>query len=229
MKNSLLVITTILMVIITFVLGFFFNIASNLEKIKKTQIHVYPMQKAFIVPSEVGKLIKINDSSYIDIANLEAEIEKNDYIDNAEVYKDLNGRLIAEINQYQPIARVIGSRSYYIDKNGEKKPLSKHYTEKVVLIFGSIDTNNKEQIISLLKAMNKDKVLHKIITEIHINGSTNKLKTDLLSADIKIDLNANLDQQLYKLKAIYSYLIKQKKAKKYSQIDLRYDKQAVCK
>ncbi len=231
MKNTLLIIATTGMLILTFVLGGYFNAVSQKERIKIKQIYVYPMDKSFILPQEVAKLIPVKDSVYknIDIVKLERQLEQNDYISDAEVYKDLNGHLVAEVVQYHPIARVIEKTSYYIDNQGNKKPLSDHYTENVILVFGSLNTNNQAAVIDLIRQIDDDKNLKAIVSEIHVNGQKVWLKTDKLSADIKIDIHQDIEQQLEKLKAIYTYLVKTHHQNKYQNIDLRFENQAVCK
>lgn len=212
-------------------LGRYFDRLFQNEKLQATQLRIYPMDKNFIETAEVQKLIKIKDSSLknIDVIQMEQNLEKNDYISNAEVYKDLNGRMIAEIEQYHPIARVLGNSSYYIDVNGDKKPLSHHYTEHVVLIFGDLNKENRKEIIDLIKRIDEDEILKNLVSEIHTGKSVTSLKTVNLSADIRIDIHQNLDRQLFKLKVINSYLTGKKLEKQYKNIDLRYEKQAVCK
>jgi len=231
MKNTILIIATLSILLLTLVLGSYFDALAEKEKVQATQVHIYPMAKTFIMPDEVAKLIKIKDSTSknIDIISLEKSLEQNDFIRNAEVYKDLNGHLVAEVDQFRPIARVFDRNSYYLDENGFRKPLSDHYTEKVVLVYGFINSGQKNKIIDLIKKVNQDKFLNDIISEIHLKDNGVWLKTGQLSANIKIDLKGNLADQLYKLKAIYTYLVKKRIKNKYQQIDLRFENQAVCK
>jgi len=232
MKNTILIIATLSICLITIVLGSYFDALAGKEKMQTTQVHIYPMVKTFIMPDEVTKLIKIKDSTSknIDVIDLEKSLEQNDYIRNAEVYKDLNGHLVAEVDQFHPIARIFSpTSSYYLDENGVRKPLSEHYTEKVVLVYGAINSGQKNKIINLIKKIDQDKFLNDIVSEIHIKDNGIWLRTSQLSADIKIDLKENLSDQFYKLKAIYTYLVKRQLKNKYRQIDLRFENQAVCK
>ncbi len=230
-KSSILYILTFLLLIITVVLGSYFDRLYGKEKVTETQVYIYPMAKTFIMPGEVIEMIQINDSliNHVNVNNIEKRLEQNGYIKNAEVYKDLNGRLVAEVEQYKPVARFVGQTSYYLDENGNQKPLSKHYTEKVVLVYGNINPDQKDDLIDLIKRIHKDKLLEEIVSEIHLDNGNIWLKTDRLSADINIDLKENLTSQLYKLKAIYSYLVQQNMTKKYRHIDLQFENQAVCK
>ena len=230
-KYSIPYILTLSLLIITIVLGSYFDDLYKNEKLKETQVYIYPVVKTFIMPDDVVKIMNIKDSTIkrIDIDSLERILEQNGYIDNAEVYRDLNGRLVADVEQYKPIARFIGQTSYYLDENGNRKPLSKHYTEKGVLVYGEMYSGQKEKLKDLIKQIYNDKQLNEIVSEIHLNGKKIYLKTGKLSAGININLNEDIPEQLYKLKAIYSYLIKQNLTEKYRQIDLQFENQAVCK
>ncbi len=230
-KSLILYILTLFLLVITIILGSYFDELYGNEKVRATQVYIYPMDKTFIMPDEIVRMMSVNENiiKQIDIDSLERVLEQNGYIDNAEVYKDLNGRLVAEVEQYKPVARFIGQTSYYLDENGNRKPLSKHYTEKVVLVYGHINTGQKNAVVDLIKQIHHDKFLNEIVTEIHINGGNVWLKTDRLPAEINIDLTEDIQSQLYKLKAIYSYLVRKQLTKKYRQIDLQFENQAVCK
>ena len=231
MKKTIIGIATVLILISTLVLGRYFDALYQKEALAGVKLHIYPADKNFIETADIQKLIKIQDSSLkaIDVRTIERELEKNDYVSNAEVYKDLNGKMVAEIEQYHPVARVLGTTSYYIDASGEKKPLSNHYTENVVLVFGELNRKNRPQIVKLIKMINNDEALKKTVAEIHLKNKYIILKTNALKANIIIDTQGNLEKELHKLKAIYAYMTKNKLENKYQQIDLRYEKQAVCK
>ncbi len=232
MKQKLYILSTLLILFLTIMLGQIFDRLIKNEQINETHIYVYPLDKTFILPKEVAKLMPLKNKTYekINIVSLEKQLEKNNYIHNAEVFKDLNGRLTAKIKQYQPIARIWqNNQSYYLDQEGNKKPLSIHFTENVPLIFGEIPNKYKENLVYIIKTINTDPILKNIVAELHIKNNLVSIKTDLLKADILIDITTDNKQQLTKLKAIYAYLFKKKQTQKYNKIDLRYAQQAICK
>jgi len=231
MKKGILIILTFGLFLATIVLGSYFNAVAQNDKIAGVQVRIFPMEKTFILAKEVKKMIPIKDSIYknIDIKKLEQQLEKNDYISNAEVFKDLNGQVKAHIEQYRPIARVLSGKSYYIDADGQAKALSKHYTENVILIFGKLNQKNKKPVINLVKAINADEALKAIVSEIHIGTSGVYLKTDQLDTNVFINVEKDIKGQLYKLKAIYMYLVKNHKNNQYKNMDLRFANQVVCK
>jgi len=231
MKKGILIILTLGFFLLTIVLGSYFNAKAQNDKIAGVQVRIFPMEKTFILAKEVKKMIPLKDSIYknINIEKLEEQLEKNDYISNAEVFKDLNGHIKAQIEQYHPIARVLGDKSYYIDANGQAKALSKHYTENVILIFGKLNKKNKMPVVNLVKAINADEDLTAIVSEIHVGTSGVYLKTDQLNTNVFIDIQNDLKGQLYKLKVIYMYLVKNQKNNQYKNMDLRFANQVVCK
>ncbi|GEM_PF-4183004 len=231
MKKLFILISGTAILISTFFLGSIFSKHFLHEKIKNSRVEVYPIEKNFIQAEEVEKLLKLKDSinHNINIGRLENELAKNDYINNAEIYEDLNGNLITEVYQYQPIARVFGSTSYYIDNKGKKRPLSSHYTENVILVFGDFDTKKRQDIFTLLQQINGDKYLSNVVAEIHVIDAAYMLKLKKIKAEFKFGNLEKIENKLFKLKTIYTYLIKHKMESKYKHIDLCYSNQVVCK
>ncbi len=224
----MLILSTLLLLILTLVLGEVFSARLRQEGLQSKMVKIYPENKDFIRVDEVKKILQIRDSASIDMSTFEANLEKNNYISKAEVYRDLNGNLVAEVTQYKPIARVFGATSYYIDEQGEKRPLSHHYTENVVLVYGDVNQKQRKILVAWLKQIYKDKLLNKIVSEIHIKSDRYSFKLKAFPANFILN-NTNYEEQLYKLKNIYAYLKNHQLQNKYHQIDLRYSKQVVCK
>jgi cell division protein FtsQ len=231
MKNIIQIIAVVLLFGGSVLLGTYFDRLWQQEKLQQADLYIFPSEKSFIVPEEVKQIIKIKDSviKSIKIDSLEKLLEKNDYIRNAEVYKDLNGRLVAEIEQYKPIARILGTKSYYIDIDGNEKPLSNHYTERVVLVFGNITEKNKSSLTALLKKIYEDKELNMIISEIHLEQNKIRLKINGTKANVIMNIPDEKNRQLYKLKVFNAYLHKKHLENKYKEIDLRFENQVVCR
>ena len=230
MKKFITYISFIFILVITFGLGSFFSWELRKDKLKQKRVVLHPMDKRFIEEEEVMSLIKLQDSEMgkVSIESIEKKLEKNPYISKAEVYKDLNNNLYADIEQYKPIARIIGTESYYIDINGEKCPLSKHYTENAILVFGNFNKKQLNEVYKLVKHIKKDPLLNEIITEIHFKNTKYILRTKDLKADVIFGKTENFSMKLDKLKAMYMYLTHHKLNKKYHQINLEYNKQVVC-
>ena len=218
---------------LTVLLGNYFDQLFQQEKITQTQIRIYPVDKNFIEQDEIASLIDLNDSIQIknEIKKLEEKLEKNDFIDNAEVFQDLNGNLKIRVEQFKPLARIVGNSSYYIDEQGHKKPLSDHYTERVPLVRAVSPLIDHTLIVPLIKKINKDKFLKETVSEIYIKSNQEVIvKLDKISADFLLELNPKIiDEELFKLKVIYNYVLQKKLENKYKFYFLQYDNQVVCK
>ena len=76
----------------------------------------------------------------INTKDLERKLRQYASVKNAEVYVTLNGDIRVEIDQRNPIVRVINKRgqSYYIDQEGTIMPLSSKYSSHVLIANGYI-------------------------------------------------------------------------------------------
>lgn len=74
-------------------------------------------------------------------ASVEAAVETNPYVANAEVYRKLDGSMMVDVEQRRPVARVVcqNGESYYIDKTGELMPLSPRFSAFVPVVNGFLN------------------------------------------------------------------------------------------
>jgi len=131
-----------------------------------SDVKIYiPGSQYFIDKKEVEKILQI--SSYtmigrridnINLHNLENRLKANPFIEFAKVYADMDGIIMIEIVQRQPILRIMNQfdQDYYIDKNGLKIPLSANFTAKVVAANGAIDEPFGGKVDTLRTLLAKD-------------------------------------------------------------------------
>jgi len=74
----------------------------------------------------------------INLHDLESKLRANPFVEFAKVYADMDGVIMIEISQRQPILRVMNQfdQDFYIDKNGLKIPLSENFTARVLAVNG---------------------------------------------------------------------------------------------
>ncbi|WP_205942393.1 cell division protein FtsQ/DivIB [Pedobacter sp. SYP-B3415] len=101
----------------------------------------------FIEREEIDQIIKDGNGILIgrvlqdiNLNRIEKNIQSNPYIAFAKVYADMDGVIHIEINQRQPVLRIInvGGQDYYIDKDGLKMPVSSNFTAHVLVATGNI-------------------------------------------------------------------------------------------
>ena len=66
-------------------------------------------------------------------------LDNNDMIENSEVFYTIDGTLHIKVKQRDPIARIYdGDKTYYMDNQGKKMPLSKSFSARVPIVRGEI-------------------------------------------------------------------------------------------
>src|SRR5690606_24929538 len=74
----------------------------------------------------------------VSIEKIEDKVESHPFVKNAEVFKDLKGKVVVKIDQYRPIARIIrpSAPHGYISSEGVVLPTSPKYTTRVLTVEG---------------------------------------------------------------------------------------------
>ena len=219
--------------------GFLFSFSSmrNSErKVSEPQIKFVGDDNLFITHANVSKLLIQNQQSVtnkrkdiIDLNQLEAALNSNPMIKQAQVSMTVEGLITAEIEQKKPIARVSTNASYYIDEEGSFMPLSTNYTARVPLVTGSIEKDDLANVFTVGKKVQEDDFLMKHVIVIHQNqDKTIDLK--LRSHDFTVHLGSLklLDKKINNLKAFYQKAVKDKALDNYKLVNLKFDKQVIC-
>lgn len=165
----------------------------------------------------------------INLNRIERKLNENNLIANAEVFKTIDGKIGAQITQREPIARVLGQESFYIDKNGGLMPLSNNYSARVPLVSG-IDSTEIETVFPLLKTIEKDDFLKKYITGI-TKASSGDFILNMRKSPLTVNFGdvSEIKQKVRNFKAFYKKAFDDELLEKYSSINLKYINQVVCK
>jgi cell division protein FtsQ len=177
----------------------------------------------------------------IDVARVERVLENDPFILNADVFLDAKNQIHIEIEQREPILRIIDKNglNYYLDKDGMKMPLSKHFTARVLVATGNIPPfdldflQKKKHILKdlfeLTNIILKDDFLEPMIQQIYVNNSK-EYELSPLIGDQKILLGKmnNIENKIFYLKTFYKEAIPYKGWQKYKTINLKIKGQVVA-
>jgi len=166
----------------------------------------------------------------LDLNMLERELQKNEMIASAQVYFDVNGVLKAEVVQKTAVARVLTEEgSYYIDKQGEKMPLSQHFSAHVPVVFGQISDKNKEKLAYMLNVIFEDDFLKKSITGIKINPDQS-LNLTVREYDYNVEFGklTEIERKFNNYKAFLHYSKNDTIVPYYKNVNLRFTEQVIC-
>lgn len=161
------------------------------------------------------------------LEEMEQKLVNHPMIEDAEVFITVNGLLKAEIKQRNPIGRVVGSPSYYLDESGTKMPLSSVYSVRVPLVTGSIEGHEKS-LARLLLNLRDDEFMKQLVTAIH-----QKKNGEVLLTFRNNDFKANfgkieyIQKKFQNFKAFYQKVQKDQKLNDYSLVKLQFENQVV--
>ena len=208
---------------------------NNLRDVSKMDIYINNSNNLFItkdsIKSAVIEIISTKNirKSSVHSQALEFELNKIELVKNSDVFVDVNGSMLINIEQRKPIARFLDNKSY-LDEDGLIMPKSKYYSARVPVIRGYTNTQDQLSLIyKLSNYINNDKFLSQSATEILIDSNSNfSIKLRDYRFKILIGQLNNLDLKIKNFKAFYINALANQILNKYSVINLQFDNQVVC-
>lgn len=208
------------------------NVKRNLEDITVE----YTNPKDIFIPKEiVNNLLIVNSDTtgkrgidILDLNELEKKLNQNPLIANAEVYQTITKKLGVRITQREPLARVVGSQTFYIDKQGDMMPLSLYFSARVPLVTG-VDSTHIAEVFPLIRKMDQDEFLAKHITGVHRKEDGDYILI-LRNSSVKVNMGEieGLEDKILNFKAFYKKANQDDLLNKYSVVNLKYRNQVVC-
>lgn len=196
-----------------------------------------------------------DSTSMMDInpSNIERLLENNAYIADAEVYKELNGKLHIDVVVRKPIIRIFNDLGFsvYLDQDGMIMPLSSKYTSRTPIASGNLrlmldsyigqnvyDLEAQEvhpdawllsDLYEVARLTTEDEFWKAQCNQIFINNDR-ELEMIPRVGDHTILLGdaQDLDKKLNKLKLFYEEGLSKTGWNEYKKINLKYTNQVVC-
>lgn len=202
----------------------------------------------FIEPKDIKSLITKDKSlnpvgkrvGDINISQLEAIIDQDPWVKNAEIYFDNGQQLNIKVTQREPVARVFtfSGNSFYLDGAGEHIPVSSRYAARVPVFTGfPTDAEKLQKADSLLTAQIVDlgsyigsdpfwmaQVEQLMITEDRRFEFIPKLGDQVIAFGEGI----NIDRKFTKLLAFYKEGLNKVGWNNYTRINIAFDDEVVC-
>lgn len=186
----------------------------------------------------------------LDLGHIESQLISVPAIENAEVFKTIDGQLKVRVWQRRPIVRIMNrfGKDVYIDEHGKFMPLSDKYSARVVVVNGYIDepftslsvADLREQetevkkfladdIYELAKKLDQDKFWKAQIQQIYVNKDKElELIPRVGNHTILLGDASDLDKKFNKLKVFYLKGLANTDWNRYAVVNLKYENQIVC-
>ena len=236
LKNFIYVLTTLFIVVIVI-----FSFKNNSSPIKEIVVN---SENKFLDRYQIESLIteKMDKDSIIKNANIiEKNILANPFVKEIKLYQDLSNKLIVDLVQYQPIARLVfeNKKDFYIDLHGNIFPTSTKFSERVLLIHTADNinfdlkninsTDYGKKIFTMINYIINDTFLSKIISEIDINYDKNIIIYPQVSKQkIIFGYPEQIDVKFDKLMLFYKKVLPAKGWNTYKTVNLKFKNQIIC-
>lgn len=194
------------------------------------------IKKSFVVGIEGMPIGALN------VERIEEVLDNDPFIKSAEVY--INHRNIMHINlvQRKPALRIIDQNglNYYLDTEGNKMPLSKHFSAKVLVATGAIPPHVPnyqkrrkhvlKDLFELANLIDADEFLQPMIEQIYRdqNGEYT-LIPKVGKQKILLGLYEDIEDKFFRLEKFYQEAIPYAGWRRYKTINLKFRNQVVCK
>jgi cell division protein FtsQ len=204
----------------------------------------------FIAETDIAKLLTGDGNvaglagrplHLFNVGEIEKSILLNPYIDDAEVFCDIDGALRIEVKQRQPLIRVFrqGSGGYYIDLGGKKMPLSPGYSARVLIASGniyekytgkdSLESQVAQHLYKLALFISRHEFWSSQIDEIYVNAESEFVLIPKVG-DHRILMGGiqDMEDKFRKLWIFYKKALDRVGWETYKVINLKYTGQIVC-
>ena len=176
----------------------------------------------------------------LNIERLERVLEEDPFILSADVYINAKNKIHIKVRQREPVLRIIDDNGlhYYIDKEGNKMPLSKHFSARVMVATGSLPPHvpgfldRKKHLLKdvflLSQYIEEDRFLRTLIEQIYVSNGKILLAPKLGSHKIILGSMDDLDDKFKRLRLFYDEVAPYQGWRRYRTVDLSYKRQIVC-
>lgn len=238
----------------------FFSIAIILSAVQQRDSSLVRDVKVNILPLESGNSLLNEEEvklaiqrmfgtpiegmplNQIDVERIERVLEEDPFVINADAYVDSRNIVNVKIEQREPMLRIIDNNdlSYYLDKDGNKMPLSKHFAARVLVATGNLPpydplflqterSNRLKEAFELSELILEDEFYKALIDQIYVSN-TGEFTMIPKVGDQKIIFGKydNVKDKLENLKIFYQEGMPYEGWQKYRTINLKYKGQVVC-
>ncbi len=182
-----------------------------------------------------------NIVSAFDLRKLETELQKNIWVKKAQLFFDNNNRLMVDVLEREPVARVFttGGTTFYIDSSLAMLPLSDKFSARLPvftsfpsdkIVLSPLDSLLLKGILIVSTAIQKDSFSMAIIDQVDITAQRNFEMIPKIGNNIIVFGDAtDVQEKLNKLQLFYKKVMVKAGWNNYSVINVQYKGQVVAK
>jgi len=180
----------------------------------------------------------------VHLSDLENRVRKNRLVKKCQVFRDLKGNVVVEVEQEKPLARWINTSNsgewrntsgYYINDEGNFFPLSDSFSARTLLVSGPFFSNSKElktkkgmMLMDLIRYLDTNEFWKAQVAGMYVDKDGEiQLTTVLGDQRIELGMAENFEAKFNKLRIFYEEELS-KDWSRYSKISVKFQDQIVC-
>jgi len=189
-----------------------------------------------------GQVVKGKNVRDLDLKRIERKILMDKHIEDAELFTDLKGNLIVNVELRRPIARIVqeDAPDAYVAEDGTVMSISEKFSSRVVLISGRFvkkfleqeDLTKSEegkQVLDMLKFIQADRSWKAQVAQLDMDGKGKiTIYPQITGQLIEFGKPDNVEEKFRKLMIFYKEILPQRGWTRYERVNLEYDKQVVA-
>lgn len=178
----------------------------------------------------------------IDLKGLEQKLKYNSHIEDAQLYGDLKGNLVATVKLRRPVARIVRAEGSdaYIAEDGTIMPVSEKYTSRVVLISGAFANKLVEsenvyeleqgaELMQMIAYINEETFWRSQVAQLDINKAGKiTIYPQVTGQRVEFGVPDNFEEKFRKLMIFYKEILPSRGWTRYQRVNLEYEGQVVA-
>ncbi|UJP66566.1 cell division protein FtsQ/DivIB [Mongoliitalea daihaiensis] len=193
-----------------------------------------------LILSEFPNLREGLSMQEVNLHAIEKKVLAHAFVKEAEVYRDVKGKLTVEVKQHVPIARIVRSMAAdaYITDEGLVLPTSSKHTKRVILLSGKFAEQliGEENLLSaypkimdLIYFIYRDDFWRAQIPEIEMAKEHDiKLYQQVGHQVIDFGDASDLEEKFHKITLLYEQIFPKKGWDAYTKVSVKFKNQIVC-
>lgn len=189
-----------------------------------------------------GQTVKGIGIDRVDLKSIEKKIKYDKHIFDAELFGDLKGNLIVNVELRRPIARIVQNDApdAYIAEDGVIMPVSDKFSSRVILISGSFvkklleteDLNKSEegkQLLAMIEFINEDTFWKAQIAQLDVSSNGKiTIYPQVTGQRIEFGKAEDIENKFKKLMIFYKEILPNRGWTRYDRVNLEYEGQIIA-
>ena len=193
---------------------------------------------SFVTPQGVltdlkGQGIKLVGKHMGDInaSDIEEALKVSPYLENADIVKCQNGKVLIRVSQLVPVMRIFdGEDSYYMNRAGKRMAATTYYHCDVPVVQGHFTRKYPAtRLLPLIDYVENDSLLHSLVTMYQVRDTNNIIIVPEISGHVVNIGNADgFENKFAKLKLFYREVLPKRGWNTYDTISVKWNHQIVA-